>query len=72
MNARVFAMTSEITFVMSWVAQIIGNLGAVVCGIGWVVTVPYAYMVMGHLYGQAYTQGTVSMAAPPEVEVESA
>lgn len=60
--------TYLITFVMTWVAQIIGNLGAVVCGIGWLVTVPYAYMVMGHLYGQAYTEGTVGMAAPPAVE----
>jgi hypothetical protein len=65
--------TYLITFVMSWVAQIIGNLGAVVCGVGWLVTVPYAYMVMGHLYGQAYTEGTASMAAPLAVEeVESA
>jgi hypothetical protein len=46
--------TYLITFVMSWVAGLIGSLGSFVCGIGWLVTLPYAIMVYGHLYGQAY------------------
>jgi len=48
--------TYLITFLMSWVASLIGSLGAWVCGIGWLATVPYAYMVTGHLYGQAYVE----------------
>jgi len=46
--------TYLLTFVMSWVAGLVGSLGALVCGIGWLVTGPYSYMVTGHLYGQAY------------------
>jgi hypothetical protein len=46
--------TYLLTFVMSWVASLVGSLGALVCGIGWLVTGPYSYMVTGHLYGQAY------------------
>jgi len=48
--------TYLITFLMSWVASLIGSLGVWVCGIGWLATVPYAYMVTGHLYGQAYVE----------------
>jgi hypothetical protein len=63
--------TYLITFLMSWVAQFIGQLGSIICGVGWLVTVPYAYMVTGHLYGQAYleSQGQI---AQPVVEEESA
>lgn len=46
--------TYLLTFVMSWVASLVGALGILVCGIGWLVTGPYSYMVTGHLYGQAY------------------
>jgi hypothetical protein len=48
--------TYLITFVMSWVASLIGGLGSLVCGIGWLVTTPYSLMVTGHLYGQAYVE----------------
>lgn len=46
--------TYLVTFVMSWVASIVGSLGSLLCGIGVLATVPYSLMVTGHLYGQAY------------------
>jgi hypothetical protein len=49
--------TYLLTFVMSWVANLIGSLGSIVCGVGWLVTGPYAWMVTGNLYGQAYLEG---------------
>jgi len=55
--------TYLLTFVMSWVASLIGALGSLVCGIGWLVTGPYSYMVTGHLYGQAY-RTSMGQAAP--------
>jgi hypothetical protein len=56
--------TYLVTMVMSWVASIIGSLGSLVCGIGLLATVPYSYMVTGHLYGQAYVEGQGRMAVP--------
>ena len=66
--------TYLITFIMSWVANFIGSLGSVVCGIGWLFTQPYSFMVIGHLYGQAYLEasGQASVAAPADVEEEAA
>jgi hypothetical protein len=61
--------TYLITFLMSWVANFIGQLGSIVCGVGWLVTVPYALMVTGHLYGQAYAEG-MGQAAQPTLEEE--
>ncbi|MFC2031657.1 DUF4013 domain-containing protein [Chloroflexota bacterium] len=55
------------TFLMSWVAGLIGGAGGIVCGIGWLVTLPYAYLVTGHLYGQAYVEAT-GQALPPTAE----
>jgi hypothetical protein len=63
--------TYLITFLMSWVAQFIGQLGSIICGVGWLATVPYAYMVTGHLYGQAYVESQ-GQIAQPAVEEESA
>lgn len=56
--------TYLVTLVMSWVASIIGGLGALLCGIGLLATVPYSYMAIGHLYGQAYVEASGGMAAP--------
>ncbi len=63
--------TYLITFLMSWVASVIGNLGSFVCGVGWLVTLPYSLMVTGHLYGQAYMEG-LGQAAQPIIEEEVA
>jgi hypothetical protein len=51
-------VTYLLTFLMSWVASLIGGLGFLVCGVGWLVTGPYGTMVTGHLYGQAYLEAT--------------
>jgi hypothetical protein len=73
---EVFAFVREhfanylITFLISWVAQVIGSLGAIVCGVGWFVTVPYSYMVTGHLYGQAYLAAKGAGAQPVVVDEE--
>lgn len=55
-----------ITFLMTWVANVVGNLGSLLCGIGWLVTIPYSWMAIGHLYGQAYLEagGQVPQPAP--------
>ncbi len=50
--------TYVITAVMSWVAGVVGALGVLVCGVGALVTGPYAWMVTGHLYGQAYLEAS--------------
>jgi len=60
--------TYLITFLLSWVANLIGQLGSIVCGIGWLATVPYAFMVTGHLYGQAYVASTGQKAQPVATE----
>jgi hypothetical protein len=48
--------TYLITFLMSWVANFVGSLGSIVCGVGALLTTPYGWMVTGHLYGQAYLE----------------
>lgn len=63
--------TYLVTFLASWLASLIGGLGIWVCGVGLLVTAPYAYMVTGHLYGQAYAEST-SQAAEPTLEEELA
>ncbi len=61
--------TYLVTMVMTLVASIIGSLGSVVCGVGALATIPYSYMVMGHLYGQAYrVSGGQPAVAEPVVE----
>jgi hypothetical protein len=60
--------TYLVTFLMSWVASFIGNLGSLVCGIGWLLTMPYAVMVVGHLYGQAYVEAKDKLSASTVVE----
>jgi hypothetical protein len=50
--------TYLIVLVMSWVAGLVGGLGLLVCGVGWLVTYPYSTFVTSHLYGQAYREAT--------------
>ncbi len=75
---RVFAFVRDhiatylITFLMSWVASIIGELGAIACGLGWFVTVPYSWMVIGHLYGQAYLAAAGQTPLPTGADVAEA
>lgn len=37
-------------------ASFIASLGSIACGIGLLVTVPYSFAIMGHLYGQGYLE----------------
>lgn len=62
--------TYLITAVMVWVAGIIGGLGLLLCGVGWLFTTPYASFVTSHLYGQAYVEAT-GLAPQPTVEQET-
>jgi len=57
--------TYILTAVMSWVAGLIGGLGAWLCLVGWLATYPYSIMVTGHLYGQAYLEASGRPAATP-------
>lgn len=61
--------TYLVTVVMAWIASLIGALGFLLCGVGWLVTVPYSQMVTGHLYGQALLQATGG-ASQPVVEAD--
>lgn len=56
--------TYLITFLMSWVANLVGEVGIILCGLGWFVTVPYSWMVIGHLYGQAYLEASGQAPQP--------
>jgi hypothetical protein len=61
--------TYLITWVMSWVANLVGEAGSLVCGIGWLLTFPYGVMVTGHLYGQAYVEATMQTGASALVDL---
>lgn len=56
--------TYVITFLMSWVANFVGGLGSIICGVGVLVTSPYGYMVTAHLYGQAYLEASSQTPQP--------
>jgi len=64
-------VTYLITVLVGLVASFIGGLGVIVCGLGWLVTAPYAGWITSHLYGQAYLEAT-SKAPPPVLEEEPA
>ena len=40
----------------SFVAGIVAPLGSIACGIGVLLTTTYSYCIMGHFYGQAFTE----------------
>lgn len=42
----------------SFLASIVGSLGVILCVIGVLATLAYAYAVTGHLYAQAYKAGS--------------
>lgn len=58
--------TYVVVAVISWIAGIIGGLGLLLCGVGFLVTAPYAGWVTSHLTGQAYLVGS-SQADAEEV-----
>jgi len=61
-----------IVLVMSWVASLVGGLGLLVCGVGWLVTAPYSTWVTNHLYGQAYLAATTQPVVPAAPDPEAA
>jgi hypothetical protein len=73
---KVFAFVRDhfttylVTFLMSWVASIIGHLGVIACGIGWFATMPYSLFVTAHLYGQAYVEAAGPASPAPAADVE--
>jgi hypothetical protein len=46
--------TYVIVLIIGWVASIISGLGLLACGVGFLVTAPYAGWITAHLRGQAY------------------
>ncbi len=46
------------------IAGIVGSLGSIACGIGVILTLAYAYMVMGHALGQATQKAWGGNVAP--------
>ncbi len=62
--------TYLIVLVIGWVASIISGLGLLACGVGFLVTAPYAGWITAHLRGQAYLAATGQrLAAAPEAEI---
>lgn len=54
-----------VVLVISWAAWLVATIaGSLVCGIGLLATIPYAYMVIGHLYGEAYAESRGAAVAP--------
>ena len=47
-----------LVFVGTMIASLIASLGSIACGIGMVITAPYAMLIMTHLYGQAYLEAS--------------
>ena len=49
-------------YVIAWLGAIlagfIGGVGIILCMVGVIFTMAYAYAIIGHLYGQAYVQAT--------------
>ena len=69
--------TYVVVAVLGWIAGIIGGLGLLLCGVGFLVTGPYSGWVTSHLAGQAYLEGSgqTALAAveeEPVVEDEAA
>ncbi len=59
--------TYVVVAVMAWVASVIGGLGFLLCGIGWLFTVPYGGFVTSYLYGQGYLKAS---GQPPQAAAE--
>jgi hypothetical protein len=53
-------------YLIAWLGAIaagfVGSLGVILCFVGLLFTMAYAYAVIGHLYGQAYKQATAAAA----------
>ncbi|OGO17325.1 MAG: hypothetical protein A2Z14_17540 [Chloroflexi bacterium RBG_16_48_8] len=54
-----------LAFLGAFVANIIGELGTILCGIGFIATMSYASAIIGPLYGQAYRQASAATLQNP-------
>jgi hypothetical protein len=57
-------VTYLLVLVIGWVAAFIGGLGLLVCGVGVLVTAPYAGWITAHIRGQAYLEAKGQTAQP--------
>jgi hypothetical protein len=64
-------VTYLLVLVIGWVASLIGGLGLLVCGVGVLVTAPYAGWITAHLRGQAYLEAK-GLTPQPALEEEVA
>jgi hypothetical protein len=64
-------VTYLLVLVVGWVAGFIGGLGLLVCGVGVLVTGPYAGWITAHIRGQAYLEAK-GQTAQPALEEEFA
>jgi hypothetical protein len=64
-------VTYLLVLVIGWVASFIGGLGLLVCGVGVLVTAPYAGWITAHIRGQAYLEAK-GQTAQPALEEEVA
>jgi hypothetical protein len=56
--------TYLLVLVIGWVASFIGGLGLLVCGVGFLLTAPYAGWITAHIRGQAYLEAKGQMPQP--------
>jgi len=55
--------------VIAVVSPILLSLGALLCGLGALLTVPYSFSLMGYFLGNAYKEGTASVEANEVLEI---
>ena len=57
---------------VSFVAGLLGSVGAVACGIGVFVTIPFAYCMIAAAYEEAYSESAPAAPETPAVEAPAA
>ena len=57
---------------VAFVASLVGGLGAIVCGIGLFVTLPFSFCMMAAAYEEAYGAGAPAAVVPPAAEPPAA
>jgi hypothetical protein len=55
--------------VIAIVSPILSSLGALLCGLGVLLTVPYSFALMGYFLGSAYKEGVVSVDGNQVLEI---
>ena len=57
---------------VAFVASLVGGLGAIACGIGLVVTLPFAFCMIAAAYEEAYGAAAPAAVVPPTAEPPAA